>query len=65
MEGAKKQSDLFPGEDAPPGVSVINERCQLRTQDGHRVVLLSSIVVVQYATGDALAEDNAMVRLVD
>jgi len=65
MAGAKTQSDLFPGEGAPPGVEVINERCQMRTQDGHRVVLVSSMVVAQYATGDALAEANAMVSLVD
>ena len=65
MAGAKTQSDLFPGEGAPPGVSVINERCQLRTQDGHRVVLVSSIVLAQYAIGDAVAEANAMVSLVD
>jgi transposase len=46
-------------------VSVINDRCQLRTQDGHRVVLVSSIVLAQYAIGDAMAEANAMVSLVD
>jgi len=65
MVGAKTQSDLFPGEGAPPGVVVINERCQMRTQDGHRVVLVSSIVVAQYAIGDALAEANVIVSLVD
>lgn len=65
MAGATKQSDLFPGEGAPSGVSAINERCLLRTQDGHRVVLVSGIVLAQYALGDAMAEANAMVSLID
>ena len=52
-------------EGAPAGVTIINERCVLRTQDGHRVVLVCGIVLAQYAVGDAMAEANAMVSLVD
>ncbi len=37
----------------------------LRTQDGHRVVTVSGIVLAHYAIGDALAEANTMVSLVD
>ncbi len=65
MAGATTQTELFPGEIAPSGVSLINERCLLRTQDGHRVVVVSGVVLAQYAIGDAMAEANAMVSLVD
>lgn len=65
MAGATTQTELFPGEIVPSGVSLINERCLLRTQDGHRVVLVSGVVLAQYAIGDAMAEANAMVSLVD
>jgi transposase len=57
--------DLFPEVGVPPGVAVINERCLLRTQDGHRIVILSGVALAQYAVGDAMAEANAMVSLVE
>ena len=65
MAGATDEPDLFVDEGAPAGVAIINERCMLRTQDGHRVVLVCGIVLAQYAVGDAMAEANAMVSLVD
>jgi transposase len=65
MAGASNEPDLFVDEGAPAGVAIINERCVLRTQDGHRVVLVCGIVLAQYAVGDAMAEANAMVSLVD
>jgi len=65
MAGATNEPDLFPGEGAPAGVAIVNERCVLRTQDGHRVVLVCGIILAQYSVGDAMAEANAMVSLVD
>jgi len=65
MAGASDEPDLFVDEGAPAGVAIINERCVLRTQDGHRVVLICGIILAQYAVGDAMAEANAMVSLVD
>lgn len=65
MAGATNEPDLFVDEGAPAGVAIINERCMLRTQDGHRVVLVCGIVLAQYAVGDVMAEANAMVSLVD
>jgi transposase len=65
MAGATNEPDLFGDEGAPAGVVIINERCMLRTQDGHRVVLVCGIILAQYAVGDAMAEANAMVSLVD
>ncbi len=43
----------------------VNARCLVRTQDGHRVVLVGGIVLCQYAVGDRMAEAHAMVSLVE
>jgi transposase len=45
------------------GVMVINDRCRIRTQGGHRVVTISGIVLAQFDEGDALSEMHAMVML--
>ncbi len=58
------EADLFPAARNPPGTQVLNERCLMRTQDGHRVVLVSGIVLANYAVGDRMAEAHAMVSLV-
>jgi transposase len=58
------QGELFPGK--PPQDNVgINDRCLIRTQDGHRVVVGSGIVLAQYEVGDRMAETHAMVSLVE
>ena len=57
--------DLFPEARNPPQVHVINERCLVRTQDGHQVVIVSGIVLGQYALGDRMAQSHAMVSLVE
>jgi transposase len=44
-------------------VIAINARCTVRTQDGHRVVLVAGLPTVHYAVGDAMAEAHAMVLL--
>src|SRR3974377_1313177 len=53
---ATQIEDLFPGVRNPDGTQMINARCIIRTQDEHRVVLVSGIVLAQYALGDAMAE---------
>lgn len=65
MPDSDGQADLFPIPDAPDGVQVVNDRCLLRTQGGHRVVIVSGIVLVQYALGDHIAEAHARVALVE
>jgi transposase len=55
--------DLFPEVRNPEDLCAINERCRFRTQDGHRVVLVSGVVVAQYAVADRMAEAHAMVNL--
>jgi transposase len=60
-----RQDDLFPDVRNPPSLQLINERCQIRTQDGHRIVLGAGIPLAQYAVGDRMSEAHAMVSLID
>ena len=62
--GAAKTDDFFPDLHNPEGTRIINERCLVRTQDEHRVVLVSGIVLAQYSLTDQMAEAYAMVNLV-
>jgi len=62
---APKQGKLFPEVSAPDGTTLVNARCLVRTQDRHRVVIVSGIVIAQYALGDRMAEAYAMVSLID
>jgi hypothetical protein len=57
--------DLFPDARNPEHTCVINDRCLLKTQDGHRVVLVSGMVLAQYALADRMAEAHAVVGLVE
>ena len=63
--GADKNEDLFPDVRNPQGTRIINERCMLRTQDDHCVLLVSGMILAQYEITDYLAEAHAMVSLVD
>jgi transposase len=65
MPDSDGQTDLFRLPDAPDGVQVINDRCLLRTQGGHRMVIASGIVLLQYSAGDCAAEAHARVALVE
>src|SRR5260221_2008802 len=60
-----RNDDLLPDAQNPEGTSVINERCVLRTKDGHCVVLVAGIPLAAYAVTDRMAEAHAMVSLVD
>jgi transposase len=63
--GADKSDDLFPDLRNPEGTQIINDRCLVRTQDDHCVVIVSGIVLAQYASADQMAEAYAMVNLVE
>ena len=67
MTGPNEQSDLFADlQAAPDGTTVVvNERCLVRNRGGHRVVVVSGVVLAQYALGDHMAEAHAMVSLVE
>ncbi len=62
---ALQKKDLFPEARNPESLRVINERCLRRSQDGHCVVLVSGIILAQYALNDRMAEAHAMVSLVE
>jgi len=57
--------DLFPEARNPQGTVAINDRCMLRTQDGHCVLFVSGIILAQYAATDRMAQAHAMVSLVE
>ena len=63
--GATRTDDLFPEVRNPEGTRILNERCVIKTQEGHRVVLVSGIVLVGYAVTDRMAEAYAVVSLVE
>ena len=65
MEIRLEQTDLFPSVKTPEGTLAINDRCLLRYQDDHCLVLVSGHVVAQYAVDDQMAAAYAMVSLVD
>jgi len=57
-------SALLDGRN-PESTCAINDRCLVRTQDGHRVVIAGGVVLARYALGDRMAESYAMVNLVE
>jgi DNA-binding CsgD family transcriptional regulator len=65
MSDSEAQAELFPLPDPPEGVQVINDRCMVRTQHGRCVVIVSGIVLTQYALNDRMAEAHARVSLVE
>lgn len=65
MAGIDGQAALFVAPSASGDVRTLNDRCLVRTQDGHRVVVVASVPLVQYAVGDRMAEAHAMVLLVE
>jgi len=64
MATAQNQ-ELFPDFQNPEGLRVINDRCLVRTQGGHRVIIVSGIIMAQYAVTDRMAEAHAMISLVE
>jgi prepilin-type processing-associated H-X9-DG protein len=60
-----RQGDLFPEVRNPASLQVINERCQIRTQDSYRIVLVRGMPWAQYAIVDRMSEAHAMVSLID
>lgn len=66
MTGADKgQRNLFlEPADATAG-TIINDRCLIRNEQDFRIVIVSGIVLAQYAVDDQMAESYAMVSLVE
>jgi DNA-binding CsgD family transcriptional regulator len=62
---ASVSDDLFPSTRNPAGTSVLNDRCLVRTQDGHRVVIVAGMPLAHYGVTDRMSEVHAMVSLVE
>lgn len=60
-----RDGDWFPDARNPEGTCLVNDRCLLRRQDGHCVVMVAGIVLAQYTIADGLAAAHAMVSLVE
>lgn len=65
MGDPERESALFPLPRPQDATVQINDRCVIRTQDGHRVVVVSGVALAQYTVGDRMAEAHAMVSLVE
>jgi len=65
MASTQEQGELFDLGPVTSDVVVINDRCVLRTRDGHRVVVVAGVAFLHYAVGDRMAEAHAIVNLVE
>jgi transposase len=65
MAGRKKEGELFAVDSEDSERVIINTRCQLRTKDGYRVLLVCGMVLAHYPLGDRMGEAHAMVLLVE
>jgi transposase len=65
MSQTLRQGEFFAEVGAADGTTCVNARCLIRTQAGHRVVIVAGVVIAQYALGDRMAEAHAMVSLID
>ena len=65
MAGTNAQHDLLAVPNDSSDTIVVNDRCLVRTQDGHRIVVAAGVALSQYAVGDRMAQAHAMVSLVE
>lgn len=66
MAGAKEtQRTLFSEPIVPATTIIINDRCLIRAEHDYRIVVVSGIVLSQYAAEDRIAEAYAMVSLIE
>jgi transposase len=67
MGPLSEQGELFtfPRGDDDGQVVAVNERCQVRSRDGRRLIVVGGMVIAQYAEGDRMSEALAMVNLVE
>jgi transposase len=65
MAEPEQKTVPFSSPTSPDATVQVNERCVIRTRDGHRVVVVSGVALAQYTVGDLMAEAHAMVSLVE
>jgi len=59
------QEKLFADAAVAADVAVVSDRCVVRMQGTHRLVLATGVVVAHCAVGDRIADAYAMVKLVE
>ncbi|MGH7427959.1 MAG: putative transposase [Burkholderiales bacterium] len=64
-ESSGRQPELFPGHVGVSDAIVINDRCLLRVEGDHRVVVCAGIAVAHFRVGDRVALALAMVQLIE
>lgn len=64
-DGTAKQGELFGDEPGARDSVQVSARCAIRTQDGHRLVLVSGVVLAHFSVGDRMSEAHAMVSIVE
>ena len=67
MTQLPEQAALFQSPQSDDGgkLVVVNERCQVRSRDGRRLIVVGGAVIAQYAVGDRMSEALAMVNLIE
>lgn len=65
MATPSSQCELFPGESADDGVTVLNSRCCLQRDGQETVVLVSGQPIAHFGVNDLSAKANVMVMLVE
>ena len=67
MDQGSGRAELFGPAPSGEGeqVAVLNSRCQVRSRDGRRLVVVGGTVIAHYTMGDRMSEALAMVNLVE
>ena len=65
MAKPSSQCELFPGQDADEGVTILNSRCRLQRDGEETVVLVSGQPITHFKANDLSAKANVMVMLVE
>jgi transposase len=65
MAKPSSQCELFPGEDADNGVTILNSCCRLQNDGEETVVVVSGSPIAHFRANDLPAKANAMVMLVE
>ena len=65
MPDEPTEGALFEDPRVPEGTVVVNDRCVVRTREGHRVVIVAGVSLASYAVGDRMSEAHAIASLVE
>jgi len=63
-DDAAKQGALFDDAPGDEQFVAVSARCEMRTRDGRRVVIVAGVPLAHYSIGDRMSEAHAIVQLV-